>query len=290
MLRLRMIYNPVAAGGRKVSVLEAVTAQLEAQGVILDMRPALYAGEAARLVRETTSDETDRIVVAGGDGTINDALQGLHAASPPLGILPTGTANVLAHELGLPRSTSDLVQYVLHGKPQPVYPGRVNNRRFFSMASAGSDAQAVMDLPRSAKRRWGKVAYLVYGVASFVRHGSPAFVARVDGVDHHVSLVVANRGKRYGGNHILAPSAQLLNTSLVITLFPPARRARTFMRLAAVAFGARRKPGSLPQLNASRLDLTVPHGAPIQADGDIVARIPATIQVDSEPILLVLPD
>ncbi len=289
-MRVRVIHNPMAAGGRKASVLEAVTAQLEAEGVILDMRPAFKAGEAAQLVQETDKTQVDRILVAGGDGTINDALQGLHKDSPPLAILPTGTANVLAHELGLPHSASELANYVLHGTPQRVYPGRVNNRRFFSMASAGSDARAVMDLPRSAKRRWGKLAYLVYGIASFLRHGSPSFVARVDGVDHDVSLVIANRGKRYGGNHILAPSAQLREASLVVTLFPPARRTRTFLRLAGVAFGATRKPSKLPQVMASRLDLSAPQGAPIQADGDIVAKLPATIDVDPEPVLLVLPE
>ena len=242
------------------------------------------------MVREACTSTTDRIVIAGGDGTINDALQGLHADAPPLAILPVGTANVLAHELGLSRSAQELTRYLLHGRAEPVYPGQINGWRFLSVASAGSDAQAVADLPRAAKRRWGKLAYLIYGVKSFAWHGCPPFPVQVDGTEHMVSVVIANRGTRYGGNHILAPSARLADRVIVATLLPPGGRVTTFLRLAGIAFGRTRTDGKLPQMQCTHLQIAGPAGAPIQADGDVIARLPAEITVEATPVHLIVPD
>ena len=289
MLRLRIICNPNAAAGRRGWLLDAVLERLNAQGAAIELLHTTRAGDAARFVREAQSDTTDRIVIAGGDGTINDALQGFRDGSPPCAILPVGTANVLAHELGLKPLVSDLTDYLLHGQPQPVFAGRVNAHRFLSVASAGSDARAVADLPRVAKKRLGKLAYLIFGIRSFVRHGSPAFQVKVDGQSHMVSLVIANRGRRYGGNHILAPSASMSDPKLVVTLMPPAGRTRTFLRLSAIAFGLARNGRFLPQTTCDHLEIPSPEGAPVQGDGDVIEHLPARISVDTTPILLVSP-
>jgi len=289
MLRLRIICNPRAAGGRKADLLNAVIVQLQENGARVELLSISRTGEAARHVRETNRSDTDRLVIAGRDGTINDALQGFDADAPPFAIIPTGTANVLAHELGLKTSAHDLAHYVLNGRIQSAFPGRVNERRFLSLASVGSDARAVADLPRGAKRKLGKLAYVIHGLGSFARHGSPAFCVYVNGIQHKVSIVIANKGSRYGGNYVIAPSARIFDQDMVATLFPPSGWIKTFFRLLMIALGQMQKKQRLPQVPCSRIDIPGPDGAPVQADGDIVGYLPATITVETTPVYVITP-
>ncbi len=146
---------------------EDVLGRLDAAGARYEIVETRAAGDAARHMAGARG--VNAVVVAGGDGTINDAIQGYNADSPPLGLIALGTANVLSHELGIGTDAARIAETLLRGEPLAIWPGQVGKRRFVMMASAGFDAHVVRNLNRSLKQKIGKFAYAVVALQQLRR-------------------------------------------------------------------------------------------------------------------------
>lgn len=297
--RLSVIYNPTA-GGRRRRLFEKVMSALEAAGCQVALNKTSCAGDAERLAAELASESCDRLVVAGGDGTLNEVVNGLasSASAPPLALIPLGTANVLASEIGLPVRADSIVSTILDGLPRPISLGAVNGRRFVLMAGAGFDAWTVADVDIGLKRRIGKGAYVWSTLRSLFRFPFERYQVIVDGVPHSAASVVIANARHYGGPYVIAPDASLERPDLEVCLF---RRGGRFQ---ALRYGAALVLGRLPSLS----DLDVIRGTtiqvsvnkapgepvriaqePVQSDGDIVAQLPAEIVVEPRALELVYP-
>ncbi|MDK3017293.1 diacylglycerol/lipid kinase family protein [Pseudodonghicola flavimaris] len=289
-LRFRIIHNARAGGKTKRRErLRAVLARLEAAGHSHEIVTTASAGDAAAFARETTRAMADVLVVAGGDGTVNDALQGIGPGTPPLGLIPLGTANVLAHEIGIGIDPARIAGCLMQGRIQPIHPGEVNGHRFMMMAGVGLDAQVVSDLRRSVKSRFGKAAYLIEVTRTLRRWRCEDICLSVDAAEHRAATLVVSRGKRYGGSFILAPRGDIAAPSFQITLFPTGRPLQVFARFVAIPLGLLHRLNLVQQVEARGLEIAGPVGDPVQADGDIVAHLPARIRLSPEPIYLCMP-
>ncbi len=138
--RILVIFNPAAGSARRrAQRLRRIIAELERRGCKVAVRPTQGPGDALRLARDADA-HFDVIVAAGGDGTVNEVANGVFAASRPLAVVPLGTGNVLANEIGLPRKPQDLARLIAEGAPQPLWPGRAGDRLFVAMTGIGFDA------------------------------------------------------------------------------------------------------------------------------------------------------
>src|ERR1700760_1151920 len=159
-----VIFNPVA-GRRRAHLLWRVLDVLVANGVRLDIAETHRAGHAETLAREAARRGEPMVVAAGGDGTIAEVANGLLGTGARLGIIPLGTANVLAHELGLPFAPSAVAAALAFGRPRPIWPGIAaganGSRLFVQMLGAGFDAQVVHRLSSPLKRALGRTAYVL---------------------------------------------------------------------------------------------------------------------------------
>src|SRR5580692_5205822 len=159
--RVLIILNPdagrVAARRRH---LGRVVAALNRRGCAVEIREAARAGDAEHLAR-TAEPAFDVIVAAGGDGTIAAVVNGVAAAPRPIAILPLGTANVLAAEIGLPRGAAALAQVIAEAPASFVWPGQIGGRLFLTSAGGGFDADVVAAVDRGLKRRGGKLAFVL---------------------------------------------------------------------------------------------------------------------------------
>ena len=181
-LRLTVIFNPTA-GARRGRRLEATLRILRDEGCALDLRQTKAAGDAARLARAIDPTATDLVVAAGGDGTINEVINGLvegggASAPPALAIVPLGTANVLAAEIGLGTSPRAIADAVLKGRTVSLSLGEANGRLFALMVGVGFDAQVVRHVDLALKRRIGKAAYLWETLWQLVRFPFPSTGSR----------------------------------------------------------------------------------------------------------------
>jgi YegS/Rv2252/BmrU family lipid kinase len=276
--RLLVIYNPIA-GRRRQRFLSRVIEAMERRGASIRLEPTNARGHAEAMARAAAADGgADRLVVAGGDGTINEALNGLAGSALPLAIVPLGTANVLAHELGLGSSARAVADAALDGWPRAVSLGTVNGRRFSMMAGTGFDAHVVRDVSTRLKRAIGKGASALETFRQLFAFGARTYEAVVDGVPHRAASVLVCNGHYYGGKFVAAPDARLDRPGFQVVLFlDPGPRA-TLGYMAALAAGTLHRHSRVKVLSANRVEIAGPAGEPVQGDGDVIAHLPAIFE------------
>ncbi|MFM7347075.1 MAG: diacylglycerol/lipid kinase family protein [Tagaea sp.] len=286
--RLLVIYNPIA-GRRRRRFLSRVLEALERRGLSVRLEPTKKRGDAEALARGARESGADRVVVAGGDGTINESLNGLEGPTPPLAIVPLGTANVLAHELGLGRRAEAVAAAIAEGHPRAVTLGLVNGRRFSMMAGVGFDAHVVHDVDSKLKRLIGKGAYALETLRQLFAFAPRFYDVTIDGTKHRAASVIVCNGHYYGGKFVAAPAARLDAPEFQVVLFARAGRLATIRYALARAAGRLAKRADVTILPARTVEIAGPAGEPVQADGDIVAHLPARFDAIPDAARLVGP-
>lgn len=282
--RLLVIYNPTAGGSRRQR-FEAVLAGLADLGCPMDVRPTGGPGDAATLAREADGTAYDVVVAAGGDGTINEVvngLVGLGPAAPPLAVLPLGTANVLAAELGLDLAPAHIARVIAGGPVRSVSLGRASTpggagRVFSLMAGAGFDARVVAHIDLRMKRLIGKGAYVLEGLRQMCLRKPPLLQVTVDGQLHEAASVVVSNARFYGGRYVLAPEARLDAPLLHVCLFRYGDTCNILRYAIALQRGLLRQDDRFRIVTGKDIRIEGDAGAPLQADGDIIAHLPVHI-------------
>ncbi len=195
---LGLISNPIAGAGKAGRRAERAAALLEDLGFSVESRSTARPGHARTLAREFAATR-DAVAVLGGDGTVNEVVNGLAGAVVPLAILPGGTVNVLALELGLPFDLTRACALVTSGTRATLDLGRLEDRWFTLHAGVGLDALTVRTIDPTAKRRFGKLAFVAAGVRAFLDHPQPEFRVVVDGVGYEATFAVVANCAYYAG-------------------------------------------------------------------------------------------
>jgi diacylglycerol kinase (ATP) len=293
--QITVIFNPTA-GSRRRRRLDAALGALAEFGLVATVVETHGPGDAERIARHAAVTERSVIVVAGGDGTINEAVNGLISAPgplPPIAIIPLGTANVLAQEIGLGTDPRAAAKAIAEGHRLSFHPGRVNGRHFVLMVGAGFDGAVVEGVSTVWKRRIGRLAY---GIRTFIeafRYPFPMLEGSVDGRPFAARWAVVCRGRHYGGPFVVAPQASLAEPRLTVCLLPGGGPWHV------LRYGIAMLTGALPRLADLRVESgtamrieTVggqPSNLPVQGDGDIVARLPIEIGIADRTIDLIVP-
>ncbi len=293
--RLLVIYNPTS-GRRKRSRLRRWLAHLAALGAAVTLAETKGPRHAEALAQQADPRRFDAVAVAGGDGTINEAVNGLRDSPLPLAILPLGTANVLAAELGLPRGLRALAQIAAFCPARKVWPGEAvplagggPSRRFLVMAGIGFDAEVVEHVHLPLKRRYGKLAY-VWSILGRLQHHRPScYRAEVGGRATEGSSLVVAKSHFYGGRFVLAPAARLDEPSFEVVVFGEAGRGAALRYMAAMGMGLLGRCRSVRVITSQSVSLLEPVGAPIQLDGDVELRLPARLAIAATPLSVVAP-
>jgi diacylglycerol kinase (ATP) len=286
--RLLIIFNP-AAGWRRRRRLAPVLALLREHGCPFVLRETEGPGDAERLAAEVDPGAFDLVVVAGGDGTVNEAINGLARSRLPLAVIPLGTANVLAAEIGLRTDPASIARCVALGQPRPIALGAANGRRFILMAGAGLDAHVVAGVSVPAKRWLGKGAYVLTALRQLLVFPFSPYEVQTDNTVWRAASVIVANARYYGGRFVCAPDASLASATLQVCLFERAGR------LAAIGYAIALVTGRLPKLasyrivEARRIEVRGTPGEPLQGDGDVIGRLNATIEVLPKALDLIYP-
>ena len=284
--RLLVIYNPVA-GWRRKRHFRRVLAALERLGCVVSLRATRARGDAEAFARAASSDEFDLVVAAGGDGTINETINGLAASSLPLALVPLGTANVLAAEIGLGADAESVALAIARHAPRPVYLGDANGRRFAMMVGVGFDARVVERLDLKLKRGMGKLAYVASALGQLVRYRATPYVVEIDGKPFPAAAVLIAKGHYYGGRFVVAAAARLDEPRLHVALFERAGRWNLLRYALALGLDRIARLPDVRILPATSVTVRGPTGEAVQADGDLVTALPLTISLAERPLALV---
>ncbi|CAA7621708.1 putative diacylglycerol kinase [Magnetospirillum sp. LM-5] len=289
--RVLVIHNPTA-GRRHGRRFEDVVERLEELGCTVVCRDTGRRGDAENFARECDRDDYDVVAAAGGDGTVNEVVNGLMAAAKPpsLAVIPLGTANVLALEIGLdPKDIEAIARTIAFGPSQIVHPAIANGRHFLLMAGAGLDAQVVAGINPALKRRTGKLAYVVESVKQAFGYDFPEIQVRANGRTYQGRMAVACKGRYYGGPFVAAPGASLDKPQLDICILPKSGMAGLMRYGLALPMNRLADLPEVEHVTARSMVILGPRGAPLQGDGDIVARLPAEISLAATTLDLIIP-
>jgi diacylglycerol kinase (ATP) len=287
--RLLIIFNP-AAGWRRRQRLAPVLARLREHGCAYVLRETQGRGDAERFAAAVDPADFDLVVAAGGDGTVNEAINGLACSAPPLALIPLGTVNVLAAEIGLRTDPAAVARCVALGEPRPIALGAANGRRFILMAGAGFDAHVVAGVSVPMKRWLGKGAYVLSALRQLLVFSYPAYEVQTDNTLRQAASVIVANARHYGGRLVCAPAASLESGTLQVCLFE-----RGGGRLAVIGYALALVTGRLPTLpsyrliEARRIEIRGRPGEPLQGDGDSIGRLDATIEVLPNALDLIFP-
>jgi YegS/Rv2252/BmrU family lipid kinase len=270
-----------------------VLATLAQHGCAVAVRETTQRGDAEAFARAARDEAFDRVVVAGGDGTINEAINGLAGSDRPLAIVPLGTANVVAAELGLGTRPAEIAQAILEGEPRRVALGRLatreGTRRFGLTVGIGFDAHVVANVDPGLKRLTGKCAYLVASARQLVRDAGRLYDVVVDGRAYRAASAIVAKGHYYGGRFVVCPEARLDDPRLHVCLFRRAGRGPALRYAAALLVGRLHRQPDVTVVPAQRIEIAGPAGEPLQVDGDCDGTLPAVIDVDPAGLVLVFP-
>jgi diacylglycerol kinase (ATP) len=299
-MKYLLIANPVSGSGLSRSQVAAVLRHFRRRGHRIDLRFTRSKGHAEELAREGARGDYDVIIVGGGDGTINEALNGMAGSDKKLAVIPWGTGNVFANEMRFPRSVGGICRLILQGGSERLDVGVCGGRRFLLMVGVGFDAYSLKQLEgQGLKRRLGVIAYAVAGLRAFARYRYPPVTVELpDGRSDSGSFVIVSNTSRYGDFFSFTPGASPFDGLLDVFVFKEAGRWSTL--LLALRYLARfivnpdlpAPPLGLQRsriYRASALKLSSAKTVLTQVDGELDRSLPMEFSVLPRAVQLILP-
>ena len=294
MTQAVLIYNPVA--GRKKRQrphqIQAAKDELTRSGIAATIVATTCSGDGSRLAREAIQAGAELIVVCGGDGTINDVAGGMVNSPVPLAVLPGGTANVLARELGLPLDIAAAARMISGSVPRRIALGRAGDHHFLMMAGVGFDAQVIHGVNSRVKKSFGMAAYIIEALRQLMFEPLTPFIVTSGTRRHQVTFACISRC-RYYGPLLMIPEADLFSDDFYVYCFHSQSRLRYLLYAVAVLAG---QPGLLydfsrfparriycEPVRSNRRDVY------IQVDGELSGHLPCSIEIVPDALTLMVP-
>ncbi|MGH9865365.1 MAG: diacylglycerol/lipid kinase family protein, partial [Candidatus Acidiferrales bacterium] len=246
-----IIYNPTSGRRRhqRLQDIEAAARVLKDAGIVAEAVATTHAGSATELARNAVREGRQLVIVCGGDGTINEAVNGLAGSNVPLAVLPAGTANILAKELEIPWNIPAAARLISRGRHVRVALGEIlwsgqsndasltKTRYFLCVGGAGPDGAIVHGVDMAKKLRMGILAYWQEGLRQFFTYGFPRFRVRSREHEMTASLIVVGRTKYYGGPFRITTGASLSEDAFEIVAYEGRSRLGVLMCLPAIWLG-----------------------------------------------------
>jgi diacylglycerol kinase (ATP) len=303
-LKAALIFNPASGRSRGASIASQVQTGLRALG----MEAELYATKGpqqATAIAEGVAPQVDVVVAIGGDGTVNEVVNGLAAARdrsalsgaeasgrPRLAIIPAGTVNVLALDLRLPFRIDRACEVIAAGKTLSIDLGKANGRRFLLMMGAGIDALTVRNLDPQAKRWFKELAFVGTGLKAGLAEQPPLFRVLVDGVEYHATFFVAGNSRYYGGRFGVTPAAHITDGLLDLLLFTGTTRAALAAFWLGVPSGLHLRNRHVVYLLSTAAEVTpLDPEVPVwfQTDGELAGCLPARVEIEPHALEVLVP-
>jgi diacylglycerol kinase (ATP) len=281
-MKVSIIANPVSGRGSAFRAVERYVASWRHPGWEVEVLTTNNRNHAGLLAEELLERGTDLLAICGGDGTINEVVSRVPDPPFPVAILPAGTANVVARELGLPLNPVGALKIALNRSVKRVDLGELGphpGRRFLFVAGIGLDAYIVSRVPSKLKAKLGIAAYVITTVRCLQSYNFPEFNITAGGESLTATSCVIANAKSYGGGLLFTPAAEMNNGFLDVLVLQGRRR----LELAYFLFQAwRGKPEMrdwIHRFRASSLRIEGPRDIFIQTDGELAGGLPREVSI-----------
>ena len=288
MKRGVLIYNPTAGQKDRRAAMHALIDRMRGEGIELANAPTHGPGHATRIVEEFLKEEPSVVAVCGGDGTISEAAAALLGTTVPLVILPGGTSNVLAVELGIPFDLDRAIRLIVEGEARTVRAGIANDRPFLLMAGVGLDARVMGKMSLRLKRWLGRAGIFVTALIEYLRYEFPRLDVEIDGAHHPATFAVVANSRHYAGDWIVAPDASAESETLEVLIFNSRRRLDLFRLFRGMqGKDAGHLSSGIAKIVRGR-EVTIrsleAYAVEAQVDGDCVLETPVSCRVSQRTL------
>lgn len=291
-----MIANPKTGryGSRRTVSIETNCADLTSLGVEFDLVSTSGPGDAARIAARAARDGAEQVIVSGGDGTINEALQGLVGTRTRLAILPRGTANVLARELQLPLDNRLAAEVVARGKTRRVHVGvavdETNDelRYFLLMAGIGLDAAVVRQVSPRLKKRLGRGAFWIIGLSQLAKWNPIPFSLEINDQSYQATFASIGNAASYGGDLSITPRASLDQSEFEICMIQTTSRVRYLRLLSSAMRSTGLQPHEKGVCFVRATQARAEGNVPVQVDGEVIGVLPMRFEIAPHSIDVVV--
>lgn len=274
--------------------IQELASNLESLGVKVDLRLTAGPGDATTIAARAARNGSSDVIVAGGDGTINEAIQGLAGTAARLAIIPRGTANVLARELGLPLDDDQAVAVAAQGKSRKIYLGIATDetthesRHFALMAGIGLDASVVKHVQPRLKKRIGKGAFWISGLSHLADWNPRPFTLEIDGHEYNATFAAVGKSAKYGGDLAITPGARLDQPEFEVCMIETMSRLR-YLHLLSYAM-RNGMPRDKPEVRFVKAVNVKAFGeAQVQVDGELLGHLPMRFEIASHSLEVIVP-
>lgn len=284
------IVNPIAGGGRAKEFIKKAEPILRAKGLPFTIGYTQYPRHAEELARQVDYNTYSKVVSVGGDGTLNEVINGLDLERGVLGVIPAGSGNDLIKSLDVPEDPFQALEGVLAGREQRIDLGYVNQKRFINVAGIGLDVEVLLETERLRKVIKGKIAYIL-GV----------FKALINFKGNEVELVIDNRvfrenlmlcaignGQFIGGGMRILPDADLEDGLLDVCLVKKMPKLRLLYFFPRVFKGAHIGLPEVVLVRGSQVTIKKPDQPLINVDGEILQGTTPTFRLDHRALRILV--
>ena len=299
-----LIHNPNAGNGghARRRLLDEARRVLAAAGINTDLAETKGPGDATEIANRASLEGRQLVIACGGDGTLNEVVNGLagqqNGHRVPLALLPGGTANILAKELGIPWNIAGATRKLLHGEVREIALGLATpllqpekKKYFLSVAGAGPDGMIVYSVDLELKARVGILAYWWQGMREILRYKYPHFRVLADGRAIDATLVVVGRTKNYGGPFMITTEADLYEDRFEVMTLTTQSGLKYLSYLPSLWMKRLRGTNGVHFYKSDSIVCEPLDGKPVyaQIDGEPLARLPIEFRIVPRALKLLVP-
>ena len=304
-----LIYNPTSGGRRhrRFQEIEEAVRILKDAGITVELAATTEGGHAQEIARLAVVHGREMVIACGGDGTINEIINGLAGSQVPMALLPAGTANILAKELGIPWDIPRAARLIPEGIVRRIalgvatFAGANGNsyteampeggRYFLSCGGAGPDGAIVNGVDGALKKKVGVAAYWLEGMKQLFSYNFPEMRVRSNGTDHLASIIVVGRTANYGGPFKITTNATLFEDSFEFLTNSTRSRLQYLACLPALWLGKIRGMQGIKMWKDTEVLCESAGTDPVfaQVDGEPVGPLPLKFRIVPDALSLVTP-
>ena len=282
-----LVINPAAGRCHKAACVDSIPSFFNRAGVSFRLVVTRKDYRADAVVREEFTSEFTHLIVGGGDGTINDAINGLKDFHRPVGFIPMGSGNDFIKNLRLGNTLEDHLQTALNGTERTIDLGKSNDRYFVNGIGAGFDGQIVLNMTKNKSWFRGHAAYMYHVVRILGGYRERKVSYSIDGkpYENNLLLIIAGNGTTFGGGFKLVPEAAIADGKLHLCVIKRVHPIRRFMALKKLEKGTH---GSIPGVEFYAADELIIHEGDIhgQIDGEYAGSPPFRIRLSKNKLII----
>lgn len=252
------------------------------------LQPTTAPGEARVLAARAVAEGYRTIVAAGGDGTVNDVVNGIAGTEASLGVLPIGTMNVFAAELGIPSDLERAWDVIESAHTRQVDLVRANERYFVQLAGVGLDAQVVEETTWEAKKKLGPLSYLI-SAAQIASRKPPRLIVETEGRTSEGSFVLVGNGRLYGGPFAFFKHARIDDDVLDVLIFKNLGYLDIARYLATMFVGTHTQLADVEYFQTRQATVRSDSAVPVEVDGEVIGQLPVTFRISSRKLSVLAP-